>query len=214
MKESIEKEARKGTTTVGIVCKDGIVLAADKRVSAGYMVASKRIRKVYKITDNIVVTISGMVSDAQLLIKLIQAELRLKKIRTNKEPNVKESTNLLAAILYSNIRRMSMIPSIVGLLLGGKDSEGFHLFELGPDGSITESQDFSSNGSGSPIAYGVLESNYRKDLSIQEGIKLATKSINAAIQRDMPTGDGIDVVTITTSGVKTLPTKKIIQILE
>ena len=214
MEGNLEKEARKGTTTIGLVCKDGIVLVADRRVSAGYFIASKKIKKIYKITTNVAVTTAGMVSDAQLVIKLIQAELRLKKIRTGKEPNVKESANLSAAILYSNIRRPSMLPSIVGMLLGGKDEEGFHLFEIGPDGSITEADDFISNGSGSPLAYGVLEAMYQKNMSLQEAIKLATKAINSAIQRDMPTGDGIDIVTITEKGVEILPTKQIERVIQ
>lgn len=195
-------EVKKGTTTVGIVCKDGIVLAADKRASAGYLIANKREQKVHKVSDNIAVTIAGLVSDAQLLVKLIRAQIKLEEIRRLKIIQIKEAANLLGGLLYQNIRRMSMVPGIVAFLLGGKDNQGFHLYELGIDGSITDHSEFASTGSGSVVAYGVLETLYESNLTVDQGVKLAVKSINAAIQRDMPTGNGIDVVTITKNGVK------------
>ena len=199
-----------GTTTLGIICKDGVVLAADRRVSAGYFIADKKTQKVFPITDNIAVTIAGLVSDAQLISKLIKAELSLKKIRTGKDPTVKESANLLASIVYANIRKFSAIPGIVGFLLGGMDPNGkFSLYEIGIDGSITICDAFCSDGSGSPLAYGVLETLYKENLPVEEGVKLAVKSINAAVQRDLPTGEGIDVFTITSKGVKQVLAKAI-----
>ena len=128
---NLENKTLKGTTTVGIVCKDGVVLAADKRATAGYELASKEMEKVFPISDSIVITTAGLVSDIQLISKLIKAEISLKKYRTDKESSAKEVANLLATIVYSNIRKMSMIPGIVGFLLGGKDSDGFKLFEIG-----------------------------------------------------------------------------------
>ncbi|MBU2406672.1 MAG: proteasome subunit beta, partial [Nanoarchaeota archaeon] len=201
MEEDISKLVKKGTTTVGLVCKDGIVLVADKRSSAGYMIANKKETKIHKISDDMAVTMAGLVSDAQLIIKLVKAELRLKKIRTGNEATVKQAANLLGGILYQNIRKMSMVPGIVAFLLGGKDNTGFKLYELGLDGSITFRDDYCSTGSGSPYAYGVLETLYIKDMTTQQGIEVALKALNAALQRDMPTGDGIDVFTITNEGV-------------
>src|SRR3989338_2282540 len=105
-----EKELVKtGTTTVGIICRDGIVLCADKRVTSGYLVSYKKFEKIIKITDNIAVTVAGTVSDVQLLVKYLRAELKLKDIRTGKTSSVKEAANLLANFVYNNIRRMSMI---------------------------------------------------------------------------------------------------------
>jgi len=201
---------KKGTTTVGIVCKNGIVLAADKRASAGYMIASKEIDKVFPIYDNMAMTIAGLVSDAQLITKIIKAELRLKAIRTNKEPTVKETANMLASLSYSNIRRPSMVPGIVGFLLGGKDSNsGFNLYEIGIDGSITKCSKFCSDGSGMELAIGVFETLYKEDMTVDEGVKLAVQAINAAIQRNIATGDGIDVYAITDKGVNKVYAKKI-----
>lgn len=193
---------KKGTTTVGIVCKDGIVMAADKRATAGTLIVDKTAEKVHEIDDNSVVTIAGTVSDAQLMIKLIKAEVRLKSIRSERPVSMKETANLLGGILYSSIRQMSMIPAIAHFLLGGKDREGFHLYDLFPDGSVTRVKDYVSSGSGSVIAYGVLETHWKPDMSVEEGIKLAAKSIYTALQRDAATGNGVDVVTVTEKGVK------------
>lgn len=190
-----------GTTTVGIVCKDGLVLAADKRAGGGIIV-DKRAKKVHKLTDNMAVTIAGVASDAQLIIKLVSAEIRLLEIRKERQSTTKEAANLLSGIVYHNIRRPSMIPGISHFILAGKDETGFHIFDIYPDGSLSDCIDFLSSGSGSVMAYGVLETLWKKDLSIQEGIQLAVKCINAAIQRDMNSGDGIDILTVTKEGVK------------
>lgn len=198
-----------GTTTVGLVCKDGLVLAADKRATADFFIAAKKIEKIISITDFIAVTVAGTVSDIQLLAKLIKAELKLKEIRTGKINTVKEAANLLAGIVYSNIRKFSLIPGISHFIVGGGDKTGFHMYDLSPDGSITETDDFVSSGSGSPMAYGVFESQYKKEMMIKDGIKMALKAINAAIQRDAASGEGVDVVTITDKGVKKVLTKEI-----
>jgi len=196
------QQLKSGTTTVGLICKDGIVLAADRRATAGYFVAAKKVDKVLKITEDIAVTIAGTVSDIQLLVKLIKAELKLKKLKTGKINTVKEATNLLSGIVYNNIRKFSAIPGISHFIVGGKDEKGFHLYDLSPDGSITEIEDYVSSGSGSTMVYGLLEASYKDDLEIKKGIKLAVKGINSAVQRDVASGNGVTVFTITEKGVK------------
>lgn len=192
-----------GTTTVGIVCKDGVVLAADKRATAGYMIVNKTTVKVEKIADNMALTMAGTVSDAQLLIKLIKAEIQLKDLRTSRGSLVKEVANLLGSMVYNVIRAPSMIPGITHFILGGVDKTGNYVYDIFPDGSVTMCEDFISSGSGSVYAYGVLDSEYRPDMTMDEGIKLALKAVNAALQRDIASGNGVNVVTITAKdGVK------------
>lgn len=204
-----EKVMKTGTTTVGIVCKDGLVLAADKRATAGYLIADKTTQKIYLITDNIAVTIAGTASDAQLLVKLLRAELRLKRIRTGKEVTVKEAANLLARMVYGNIRKMSMIPGISHFIMGGVDPDGFFVYDIFADGTISIVDKFISSGSGSVMAYGVLETLYDKSMNIEDGIELSRKCINAAIKRDIASGNGFDVVTITKAGAKQVISKEI-----
>ncbi len=196
-----------GTTTLGIVCKDGIVLAADKRATAGHFIANKMTDKVFPIAENVAVTIAGVVSDAQMLSKVIKAELKLKQIRTGENFDVKGSANLLAGMAYENVRRMSMVPSIVGFLLAGFDETGVHLYEIGVDGSLFEQKRFVSDGSGSIFAYGVLESSYKEDMSLEEATELARVSLKTAMSRDSASGDGFDIYVITPTELKKIETK-------
>jgi proteasome beta subunit len=207
MDDNIKNSVKKGTTTVGILCKDGIVLAADKRASAGNFVADRDTDKVHKVNDDMAITMAGLVSDAQLILKLTRAELRLKQIRNAKKSSMKEAANLIANIFYQNIRKPSMVPGIVAFLLGGRDTNGFHLYDIGIDGSLSKRKDFVSTGSGSMMAYGVMETLYKEGMSIDEGVVLAKKAINSAIQRDTATGDGIDIFTITDKGVRKVETQ-------
>jgi proteasome beta subunit len=203
------KQTKTGTTTIGLMCKDGIVLAADKRATAGYFVASKKVDKILKISDNIAVTIAGTVSDIQLLTKIIKAEIRLKEFRTGKITTVKEAVNLLSGMVYNNIRNFSMIPGISHFVVGGKDIMGFHLYDLSPDGCVEEIQEYVSSGSGSELVYGLLESSYQAGLTVKEGAELAERCINTSIARDIASGNGMDIFTITEKGIQKVTTKKV-----
>jgi proteasome beta subunit len=188
-----------GTTTVGIIYKEGIVLAADKRATAGSLIADKRALKVHKITDKIAVSIAGTVSDIQLLVKLLRAELALKELRTQRSMTVKEVANLLAGMVYQNIRKMSMIPGVSHFLVGGVDDTGMHLYDLFADGSLSEIEDFVSSGSGSVFAFGVLESSYEKGLSEEKAVELAEKALRSAMKRDSMSGNGFDMIIVSTT---------------
>lgn len=191
-----------GTTTIGIVCKDGVVLAADKRATAGNFIANKKAQKIHQVASKIGVTIAGTVSDAQLLVKLIKAELKLKQLRTGRTEKVKEAANLLGGMVYNNIRRMSMIPGITHFVLAGHDDEGSQVYDIYADGSVTQIDDYYSSGSGSVMAFGVLDTQFRQNMTLQEGMELAKKAVNAALQRDSASGEGIDIVTINKDGYK------------
>src|SRR3989338_10045958 len=177
--ENLDVKAKKGTTTIGIVCKDGIVLASEKRATIGSFIADKRAEKIVLITDKMALTTAGTVSDAQLLVKLIRAELKLKQVRTNHESTVKEAANLLGGMIYGNIRKLSLIPGITQFLLAGVDRDGLHLYDLFVDGSVMETKDYVSSGSGSIVVYGILEAMFKKELTLKEGTELALKAINA-----------------------------------
>ncbi len=205
----MEKTLKTGTTTIGIVCKDGIILAADKRATAGYLVMHKREQKIHEITDKMALTTAGTVSDIQLMVKLVKAEIKLKSIRVDREPNVKETANLLAGLVYQNIRKFSTIPGVSHFLFAGIDNSGFTLYDIFPDGSLSEHKDYTCSGSGSYYAFGVLETLHKEGMTIEEGIKLALKSINAALQRDIASGNGVDILTITASGVKRVLEKEL-----
>jgi proteasome beta subunit len=205
----MEDIVKTGTTTVGIVAKDCVILAADKRATAGYMIAGKKVEKVVAVADRMAVTTAGSVSDIQLLVKLVKAELNLRNVRTGRENTVNESANLLAGIVYGNIRRFSAIPGVVHFLFAGYDEKGTHLYDIYPDGSITDVDDFITSGSGGTFAMGVLDAQYKPDMKESEAVDLAIKAVNSAIQRDAASGDGIDVMVINKDGVKKAFTKEI-----
>ena len=203
--DSLSKNIIKtGTTTIGLVCKDGLVLAADKRATAGYMIVDPRAEKIHKLTDYLALTIAGSVSDAQLIIKLIKANIKLISLNTNRDAFVDEIAHLLAGIVYGKIRELSTIQSVSEFILGGKDQNGFHLYDIFPDGSLTEIPNFISSGSGSVMAYGVLETMYNKKMNVKDGTELAIKAIKSALRRDIATGNGIQVINISEEGVKTV----------
>jgi proteasome beta subunit len=196
-----------GTTTLGIVCKDGVVLAADKRATAGGFIAAKDVDKVVLIIDNLAITTAGSVSDIQIFIKLLRAELKLKNIKTNRQSTIKEAANLASRMVYESARQY--FPSLTHFLLAGYDTHGTHLYELYPDGSISEIKDFIASGSGSPMVFGIFENVYKDTITLKDAEDLAVKAISASIQRDSFSGNGIDVMVISKDNIRKTVQKKI-----
>jgi len=205
----MENIKKTGTTTLGIVGKDFIVLAADKRATAGHFIAGKKVRKVLQVADNMALTTAGSVSDIQLLVKLIKAELSLRDLRNGRASTISEAGNMLAGIVYGKIRQFSSVPGIVHFVFGGVDKEGVKLFDIYPDGSISEIDNFIASGSGGSFAFGVLDAQYKPNMTEDEAITLAVKAVNSALQRDSASGDGIDVVVIDKDGVRDVFNKEL-----
>lgn len=203
---------KSNTSIVGMVCKDGVVIGADRRVTAGTLIMGKNYKKILKVNDYLIVAYTGGVADAQLTNKILAAELRLKELKTKSRPTVKEAAHLLGMLVYRGIRTPSMIPSIVGTLIAGVDSDGkISLFTIEPAGGAYEVEDYDANfSSGMPYILGLLENEYTKDLSVQEGIELAKKCIKSSTQRDVGSGNGIDVFSITKSGIQHVVSEEIV----
>ena len=194
-----------GTSLVGLVCKDGIVMAGDRKATAGgQIVMNKNAKKVIQLNDYVVVSGTGVSSDIDMLQKLVAAELRLKELKDRRRPTVKEVANLIAMIAYKNIRQPSMIAFIAGTMIGGLNEDGTtELYSIEPAGSVMQVEDYDANfSSGMPYILGLLERQYKKDMTIQEGVKLAIESIKSSSERDTASGHGVDVFTITKEGIK------------
>lgn len=181
------------TTIVGIKTKDGVVLGSDKRASKGFFIGSKIVQKIAKIDDTLAVAIAGQLSDAEHIIKVTKAERRLIELRRGFPLTIKEATRLIANITYSGLRNYQ--PYYVELLVAGVDRDGAHVFAADMSGAITE-EDFASSGSGSPIAYGVLESLYNKDITNKQASEIASRAVSAAMERDPGSGNGINILAI------------------
>ncbi|MCR3884041.1 archaeal proteasome endopeptidase complex subunit beta [Methanotrichaceae archaeon M04Ac] len=189
-------EVFKGTTTVGIVCKDGVVLASESRATMGHFIASTTAQKIYQLAERVGLTTAGVVGDAQSIVRMIQVESRLYNMQRGEPMTVKGTATLLSNVLAS--RRY--FPFMVQLLLGGVDKKGPKLFSLDALGGQIEEHKVVATGSGSPTAYGVLEALYDPKMDVEEGAKLGIRAIHNAIKRDSASGDVIQVVKITGDG--------------
>jgi len=187
-----------GTTLVGVVCNDGIIMGADRQSTAGNLVVGKNVQKAIQINDYLVISATGMVADIELQKKVIRAELKLKELKSKRRPTVREAANMIGMMTYRNIRQPSMVPSIVGTLVAGFNEDGTsELFTIEPAGTAMKVEDYDANfGSGMPYVLGYLEREYKKNCTCEDGIKMAVESLKASTQRDTGSGFGIDVFSI------------------
>lgn len=196
-KDAEEKTLSTGTTTVGLVCTDGIIMASDRRATMGYFIANKDIQKIYQVDDRLSMTIAGGVGDAQALIRLMQAEASLYKFKHGKNISVKAAAMLLSNLLHN----YKFYPFYVQLLIGGVSDEKSEVFSLDAVGGMTDEK-YVSTGSGSPVAYGLLEEMYKDGGSVKDNLRTAAKAIAAAMKRDAATGESVDLVSVTKAGFK------------
>ncbi len=200
------EELKTGTTTVGLVAKDCVVLASDQRATMGFLIASKTAKKIYKITDTIGATIAGSVADAQAIMDLLKAEAKLFEIQRGRPMRVKALTRLL-----SNIMFQARGAYMLGSLVGGFDDEGPQVFYTDFIGSVLPDK-YVANGSGSPVALGVLEAEYKDDLPKKKAVELAIRAIAAAIERDAASGNSILVSVIDKDGYQAMDKESILKI--
>ena len=186
-----------GATTVGLVCRDGVVLASEKRVSWGRMIMSRSGKKVFRITPNIGLAFAGLVSDMQALTREAKAYANLFRLEKNRPISVKATAKLISNLLFH--RRL--LPLLMETLVGGVDDEGAMIYALDPIGSVIPDK-FVSVGSGAPIAMGLLEANYKEEMDLKEGAELALQAIKSAVARDAASGDGVDMLLIKADGIE------------
>jgi proteasome beta subunit len=195
----VDKLTLKGTTTIGVVCKDGVILASDTRVTMGFYVAHKHGKKIYKIDDHMAMTIAGTVADAQRTVDILTANAQLYKINMGRPMPISSAARLMANLLFS----ARYIPLATQVLIGGVDDSGPHVFSIDPFGSLTEEKCVAT-GSGSPIAYGVLEDKFREGMSVAEALPIIVRAVDSAIKRDTASGDSFNVAVIDAKGYREL----------
>ena len=199
--EYIEEHIKKGTTTCALTCKDGVVLTADTRASAGFFIADKHVMKIQRVDRHLGMTIAGGVADAQNLVDIMRYNANIYRL-SNKEPiPIKSAARLCSNVLFNQ----RYYPYYVQIILAGVDNtkEEGQIYSIDLFGSIT-SEMFISTGSGSPVAYGYLETEFKSNLSVNDGYKIAIHAIAAAIRRNAGTGDGINAVIIDSDGYREL----------
>jgi proteasome beta subunit len=184
-----------GATAVGIKVNDGVVLASEKRVAYGGFVMSKAGKKVFVIKDRYGMALAGLFADIKTLVRIMKIQLHQFEIENGRKMDVRSAAKLLSVILY----QYKYMPFLSEIIFGGVDDEGPHLIVMDSLGSLID-DDYAAVGSGAPIAIGIIESNYRKDLSLSDAEKLAVEAVRAAVKRDVASGDGVDVAIITAEG--------------
>jgi proteasome beta subunit len=198
--EYIAEQIKKGTTTCALTCKDGVVLAADTRASAGLFIADRHVMKIQKVDNHLAMTIAGGVADAQNLVDTMRYNANVYRFANKELMPVKSAARLCSNILFNN----RYFPYYVQIIMAGfTKEEGGRIYNIDLFGSLT-TEKFISTGSGSPVAYGYLESEFRQDMSVNEGYKMAMQAIAAAIRRNAGTGDNINVAIIDKDGYREL----------
>jgi proteasome beta subunit len=186
-----------GATTVGVVYHDGVILASERRVSYGYFVMSKTAKKLFKITDTIGAAFAGLVSDMQILSREAAAYANLYAYEKERPIGVKATAKMVGSLLFQN----RMIPYITQTIIGGVDEDGPSLYVLDLLGSVMQDK-YATVGSGTEVAIGVLEDEYKQDMNFDEAKELVGKTFKAALARDAGSGNGVDLLIISISGTK------------
>lgn len=193
-----------GTTTLGMVCKDGVVIATESRATMGTLIAHKMTKKLYKIDEHLVLATAGLVGDVQILARYLNAEANLYRLKRDVKMPVKSAATLMSNIL----NQRKFYPYYVQLILGGYDDTGGYIYSLDAAGGAIPDK-YNSAGSGSPYVYGVLEDTYKDDLTITEGIDIAIRAITAAKSRDSASGGKIDIAVVTKDGFREISKEEI-----
>jgi len=183
-----------GATVVGIASKDGVVLASERRYTYGNYVISKNVKKVFQITENVGAACAGMVGDMQVLVKNIQALIRIRELETGKKSRTNSVAKLMSVIMFEN----RLYPLLTQVIVGGV-SDSPEIYALDPLGSVLPDK-YIAIGSGEEIAIGVIENDYRDDITTEEAVDLAIRAIKSAIKRDAASGDGVDMLIIRKNG--------------
>jgi proteasome beta subunit len=196
----IAQQIKKGTTTCALTCKDGVVLAADTRASAGLFIADRHVMKIQKVDGHLAMTIAGGVADAQNLVDTMRYNANIYKLSNKEVMPVKSAARLCSNILFNN----RYFPYYVQIIMAGyTNEEGGRIYNIDLFGSLT-TEKFISTGSGSPVAYGYLESEFKEGMGVNEAYKVAMHAIAAAIRRNAGTGDSINVAIIDKDGYREL----------
>ena len=189
-----EDTLKTGTTTIGLKLKDGVILASDQRATMGNLIAHSDVQKVYQLADNIGMTIAGVVGDAQLMVRYMQSEISIYAM--------KKAATLVASVIRQGF--------YLGLIVGGYDATGGHIFSIDGAGGYIEDK-YCSVGSGSVFALGALESAFKEDMTKEEGIDVAITALNSARRRDNCTGDGMLISYIGPNGYESLSREDIVK---
>ena len=184
-----------GATAVGITYNDGVLLAAEKRVSYGNFVVNKNTKKTFNVTDHVGAACAGMVADMQVLVRQVSALSKIRKLETRRNVEPNSVAKLMSVIMFE--RRY--FPLLTQVVVGGVTTGKPEIYTLDPLGSVLPDK-YAAVGTGAEMALGVMDAEFNENLDEEKATNLALKSIRSAIQRDSASGDGIDILIINKNG--------------
>jgi proteasome beta subunit len=196
--KEISETVKRGTTTVGIVCTDGVVLGADSRASLGDFIASDATIKLQKIDDSLGIMYAGVAGYAEYVFKMLKAQAEMYKMTEGKPMSPSAASSLLSFILRESVSDFGYAFMIVGGLNRGEPE----LFSLDAIGSTQKEMKYTSIGSGMASALGYLDSAYTQSVTTQEGVKHVVKALQMAMKRSSATGGAMKIAAITKKGFK------------
>jgi len=178
----------KGTTTLSFVFQGGVIVAVDSRSTMGSYIASQSVKKVIEINPYLLGTMAGGAADCSFWERELGRRCRLYELRNKERISVAAASKILANICYA----YRGIGLVMGTMITGWDKSGPNLYYVDNDGTRLKGQRFSV-GSGSTYAYGVLDTGYKWDLTVEDAIALGRRSIYHATHRDAYSGGTINV---------------------
>jgi proteasome beta subunit len=183
-----------GATVVGISYNNGVILAAEKRVSFGNFVVNKSIKKTFPVTDHVGAACAGMVADMQVLVRQVEALAKIRKLETRREVATYSVAKLMSVIMFE--RRY--FPLLTQVIVGGINIKP-EIYTLDPLGSVLPDE-YAAVGTGAEMALGVMDAEFKPNMTEEKAKDLAIRAIKSAIQRDSSSGDGIDVLVVSKTG--------------
>jgi proteasome beta subunit len=183
-----------GATAVGISYDKGVILSSEKRVSYGNFVVNKNTKKTFSVTNQVGAACAGMIADMQVLVRQVAALAKIRKLETRRNVAPNSIAKLMSVIMFE--RRF--FPLLTQVIVGGLETKP-EIYTLDPLGSVLPDE-YAAVGTGAEMALGVIDSEYKPNMSEEKAREMAIKAIRSSILRDSSSGDGIDLLVITKSG--------------
>ena len=185
-----------GATAVGITYDGGVVFASEKRIAFGNFLVSKSTKKTFEITPKVGATCAGLVADMQILSLQIAALAKIRKMELKREVPPNSVAKMMSNMMYE--RRY--FPLLTQVIVGGVVDKPV-LYTLDPLGSVLPDE-YAAVGTGAEMALGVLDPQFKKNMTEDEAVDLAKKAVRSATLRDSASGDGLDIMVISKDGIK------------
>ncbi len=185
-----------GATAVGITYDGGVVFASEKRIAYGNFLVSKSTKKTFQLTPKVGATCAGLVADMQILSLQIAALAKIRKMELKREI----PPNTIAKMMSNMMYERRFFPLLTQVIVGGVVDKPV-IYTLDPLGSVLP-DNYAAVGTGAEMALGVLDPQFKENMTEKDAIELAKKAVKSATMRDSFSGDGIDVLVINSEGVK------------